>query len=136
MKQERRVGTRDYMILPRELPMIVCLCGSTKFKEAFNTANLQLTLAGYIVLSVGSFMHSDTELKISDEQKAKLDHLHKRKIDLADAVLILNIDGYVGHSTKSEWDYAKNIGKPVALACGLTGKLPEDVALVVAEMFK
>jgi len=122
------------LYISQRYPKIICLCGSTRFKFAFNAANLELTLAGYIVLSVGSFMHSDEELNISDEQKVKLDHLHKRKIDLADAVLVLNVDGYVGQSTKSEIDYSHSTGKPVAYACGETGKLG-DVAQVVAGLF-
>ena len=116
-------------------PKIICLCGSTRFKDAFNSANLALTLAGYIVLSVGSFTHSDAELKLNDDKKHELDILHKRKIDLADAVLVLNVNGYVGSSTKSEIDYAHNTGKPLAYACGILGYLG-DVAQVVARLLK
>jgi hypothetical protein len=42
-----------------------------------------------------------------------LDDLHKRKIDLADEVLILNVDGYIGDSTRSELEYAQATGKIV-----------------------
>ena len=116
-------------------PKIVCLCGSTRFKDAFNAANLALTLAGYIVLSVGSFTQSDAELKLNDDKKKELDVLHKRKIDLCDAVLVLNVNGYVGSSTKSEIDYAHNTGRPLAYACGILGDLG-DVVKVVAELLK
>jgi hypothetical protein len=80
---------------------------------------LDLTLQGYIVLSIGCNMKSDTELfgYLSDEKreeiKTKLDELHLRKIDLADEVFILNVDGYIGDSTRSEIEYAKAHGKPV-----------------------
>jgi hypothetical protein len=93
-------------------PVIVCLCGSTKFKTAFDAANLAETLAGRIVLSVGCFMHHD-QVTITDEQKIGLDDLHKRKIDLADEVLILNVGGYIGSSTNSELEYAKAHGKTI-----------------------
>jgi hypothetical protein len=125
---------RRCLFVSGSFPKIICLCGSTRFKEAFNTANLQLTLAGYIVLTVGSFTQSDAELKLNEDKKAELDVLHKRKIDLADAVLVLNVDGYVGHSTKSEIDYSHNTGKPLAYACAL-GRMPEDVSQVVAKLF-
>ena len=129
-------GTRRCLILMNVFPKIICLCGSTRFKETFNKANLELTLAGYIVLSVGSFTQSDAELKLNDDKKVELDILHKRKIDLADAVLVLNVDGYIGSSTKSEVEYAFSIGKPLAYLYELGRSLPEDVTHAVGSLFK
>src|SRR5581483_8236430 len=69
-------------------PTIVCLCGSTRFSQAFHEANLRETLAGKIVLSIGCDFKSDTDLllagELTAEDKARLDELHLRKIDLAD----------------------------------------------------
>ena len=86
----------------------MCLCGSTRFGDAFAKANLEETLAGRIVLTVGCVTSSDAELGIerSPELKAMLDELHMRKIDMADEVLILNVDGYIGESTWRELCYA------------------------------
>lgn len=91
-------------------PTIVCLCGSTRFVDTFVQAYADETDAGRIVLSVGRFkpVHGWDEKK-----KAELDELHLRKIDLADEVLILNVGGYIGESTRHELDYAKRIGKTV-----------------------
>lgn len=100
-------------------PKIVCLCGSVRFDEAFRIANRTETLAGNIVLSIGCNMKKDADFfgSISYEElmviKEGLDELHKRKIDLADEILVLNIDGYVGDSTKSEIRYAIKHNKPV-----------------------
>ncbi|MDE1971128.1 MAG: hypothetical protein KGI50_06180 [Patescibacteria group bacterium] len=99
-------------------PKIVCLCGSTRFYESFQCANFEETMKGKIVLSVGFYPHASERahgehLGITTEQKVRLDELHKRKIDLADEVLILNVDGYIGKSTRSELDYARSLGKPV-----------------------
>lgn len=98
-------------------PLIVCLCGSTRFIDAFRAANLRETLAGKIVLSIGCDTKSDTDLialgELTEEAKARLDELHKRKIDLADEVLILNVGGYVGKSTLSEIIYADRLSKPL-----------------------
>lgn len=91
------------------LPTIVCLCGSTRFREAFETANFEETLAGNIVLTVG---HADS-IEITAEQKESLDSLHLAKIDLADEVLVLNVDRYVGDSTMSEIAYALWRHKPL-----------------------
>lgn len=93
-------------------PKIVCLCGSTKFKEAFEKANFDETMKGNIVLSVGCFMHKD-KIPITEDQKIKLDELHKRKIDLADEVFVLNVNSYIGESTESEIDYAFTHAKKV-----------------------
>lgn len=104
---------------PRKLlcwPEIICLCGSTRFYEAFRQANLRETLAGKIVLSIGCDTKSDADLFGVEDTvalKVRLDWLHKRKIDLADTILILNVNGYIGASTKSELEYAKRLGKRI-----------------------
>lgn len=106
-------------------PAIVVLCGSTRFADVFRDANLNLTLEGAIVLSIGCDMRTDTETfaGLADDElqrvKTDLDALHKRKIDLADEVLVLNVatpecpEGYIGDSTRSEIEYATKLGKPV-----------------------
>lgn len=100
-------------------PRIVCLCGSTRFYEAFQQANYDLTMKGEIVLSVGFYPHAKTEhghgegVGHDSAEKIALDELHKRKIDLADYVLVLNAGGYMGDSTRSEIEYAHQQGKIV-----------------------
>lgn len=98
-------------------PIVVCLCGSTRFADEFRAANLRETIAGKIVLSIGCDTKSDSDLivlgKLTVEAKAKLDTLHLRKIDLADEVLILNVGGYIGDSTGRELEYAKSKGKVI-----------------------
>lgn len=91
--------------------MIITLCGSTKFKKEFEQANKELTLAGNIVLSVGCFGHAGDE--INDQQKIMLDEIHKRKIDISDAIYVINKDGYIGKSTRNEIAYATLTGKLV-----------------------
>lgn len=94
-----------------ERPVIVCLCGSTRFMQEFHDANMRETLDGKIVLSVG--MSSKGDCKPTDEQKVALDVLHKQKILLADEILVLNVGGYIGASTRSEIDYAHANDKTV-----------------------
>ncbi len=112
-----------------ERPVIVCLCGSTRFPDAFINASKEETLAGKIVLSVGNFGHLHQSImtddgcmgpqetivwklipssgdSISAEQKIMLDQLHKQKINLADEILVLNVGGYIGGSTRSEVKHA------------------------------
>ena len=99
---------------------VVTLCGSTRFKEQFMDAQKELTLKGYIVISVGLFGHSgDSEVWENMDEgtltktKEMLDDMHKRKIDMADEIFVINVDGYIGESTKSEIEYAKRNGKKV-----------------------
>ena len=100
-------------------PTIVCLCGSTRFGEAYREANLRETLDGKIVLTIGCDLRSDADLFAFysqtelDELKRRLDELRLCKIDLADEVLILNVDGYIGNSTRREIAYALALGKRV-----------------------
>jgi hypothetical protein len=103
-------------------PSIVCLCGSTKFQEAFAAANKRETLAGRIVLTVGYFGHQE-ETPPTEEQKALLDRLHKAKIDLADEILVLNVGGYIGESTAGEIDHALIRGKRIRYWEPFTGQV-------------
>lgn len=90
---------------------VITLCGSTRFKEDFERVNRELTLAGNIVISVGCFGHAGDVF--TEEQKIMLDDIHKRKIDMADAIYVINKDGYIGSSTRSEIEYAIKHGKQI-----------------------
>lgn len=90
---------------------VITLCGSTRFKDEFIEAQRQLTLDGHIVISVGLFGHSgDT---ITEEQKKELDELHKSKIEMSDAIYVINKNGYIGESTQSEIEWAEELGKEI-----------------------
>lgn len=99
---------------------VITLCGSTRFKNEFMEVQKRLTLGGYIVISVGLFEHSgDSEVWENmaegtvTKTKKMLDDMHKRKIDMADEILVINVGGYIGDSTRSEIEYAKAHGKRV-----------------------
>ena len=109
--QKRREGQRR--------PTIVCLCGSVRFLEAFDQASLRETLAGRIVLSVGSHHQRDDDAlaHLTDAERAaaldRLAALHRHKIDLADEILVINTGGYTGPSTRAEIAYARARGKTI-----------------------
>ena len=99
---------------------VITLCGSTRFKDKFLEVQKRLTLEENIVISVGLFGHSgdDEVWENMDEgtltkTKEMLDDMHKRKIDMADEIFVINVGGYIGSSTRSEIEYAKAAGKPV-----------------------
>ena len=99
---------------------IITLCGSTRFRDEFMEVQKRLTLAGNIVISVGLFGHSgDAEVWEGLDEgtltatKEMLDDMHKRKIDLADGIFVINTGGYIGESTRSEIAYARKQGKTI-----------------------
>ena len=92
---------------------VITLCGSTKFKEEYTKAQKELTLQGNIVISVGLFGHAGDAEVWSEGTKEMLDDMHKRKIDMADEIFVINVGGYIGSSTRSEIEYATNQGKKV-----------------------
>ena len=96
---------------------VVTLCGSTRFKDDFIRVQKELTLQGCIVISVGLFGHSGDNEVWNDGVKEMLDDIHKRKIDMADEIYVINKDGYIGESTKSEIEYAKQHGKGIRYMC-------------------
>ena len=100
-----RIGSRNYPV--------VTLCGSTRFKEQFMEAQKRLTLEGNIVISVGLFGHSGDDEVWTEGTKEMLDDMHKRKIDMADGIFVINVGGYIGSSTRSEIEYALAHGKEV-----------------------
>lgn len=90
---------------------IITLCGSSKFKNEFLKVQKELSLKGYLVLSLGLFGHSgDDEAWV---KKDLLDRVHKQKIGMSSAIFVIDVDGYVGESTKNEIEYAINRGKTV-----------------------
>ncbi len=102
--------------LPKDFPPIITLCGSTRFIDAYNQWRHNLTHQGYVVLSieiVTTQAHSDDPQHARPDEKAKLDQLHLRKIDLSDSIMVLNVGGYVGESTRREIDYANMLGIPI-----------------------
>lgn len=120
-------GTPHYAQQDRRV--IVCLCGSTRFYEAFQEANYKETMAGRIVLSVGFYPHSSAThgegVGHDSAEKVNLDELHLDKIDLADEVLVLNLGGYVGTSTRREVLHAIRRGK--AIRWLEPERIPEDL---------
>ena len=124
-RHPRRISYTDELVpFYRELSQkkypVITLCGSTRFKKEFMEVQKRLTLEGNIVISVGLFGHAgDAEVWENMDEgtltktKEMLDDMHKRKIDMADEIFVINVGGYIGESTKSEIAYAKAHGKKV-----------------------
>ncbi len=85
-------------------------------------AQKRLSLEGHIVISVGLFGHSGDVEAMDEKTKAMLDDMHKRKIDLADEIFVINVDGYIGSSTRDEIRYALATGKAIQYLEAPTGE--------------
>ena len=97
---------------------VITLCGSTRFKDLFNEWNTKLTLKGNAVFSCGCWFQQEGDIgknlpNIDLDTKKRLDIIHKFKILRSDAIFVLNKDGYIGESTKSEIDYARKHKKEI-----------------------
>ena len=92
--------------------MIITICGSTRFKDEIMAAAKDLTMQNHIVLAPFIFHHADEE-DLTPELKIRLDNLHKEKINMSDAIFVVNKDGYIGESTYGEIDWAQRMKKEV-----------------------
>ena len=113
---------------------VITLCGSTRFKEQFLEAQKRLTLEGNIVISVGLFGHSGDDEVWTEGTKEMLDDMHKRKIDMADAIYVINVGGYIGESTSSEIEYAESIGKEILYLENNRTGISEETVREIAQM--
>ncbi len=95
-------------------PKIVCLCGSLRFADEFKKQEIEHLMRGEIAL-MPCCMFTDIQRAHGEDSDYKrlADERHKQLIDLADEVLVLNVGGYVGNSTRAEIEYAEAHGKPV-----------------------
>lgn len=105
--------------------MKITLCGSTKFKDQYIEWNKRLSLEGHVVYSVAFFGHADDE-PLTEDDKILLDDIHKAKIYHSDAIVVINVNNYVGDSTKSEIKFANRIGRPVYYAYDVVPGYPKS----------
>lgn len=90
---------------------IVTLCGSIKFWNKMQEINEKLALENeYVVIGLTPRV---TNKNFTEKDKELLGKLHKAKIDLSDAIFVVNVDGYIGKSTSREIEYAKQNGKEI-----------------------
>lgn len=108
MAENFQTGRIVECVITKRKPKVITLCGSTRFRSEYEEANRRLTLQGNIVLSVGLFGHADA-IALTPEEKALLDEVHLRKIDLSDEVFVINVGGYIGQSTRREIEYAQSL---------------------------
>jgi hypothetical protein len=100
---------------------VITLCGSTRFTDQMLIKQWELAKQGHVVMTwcVLPFTYlkdSRTHLAEQEGLGDVMDMVHKKKIDLSDEILVINVDDYIGESTKSEILYAINTRKHVKYA--------------------
>ena len=90
---------------------VITLCGSLKFKKEMMKVAEKMALDGYCVLTPVYPVLEDIER--TEEQLIKLKEAHFKRIELSDAILVVDINNYIGNSTSLEIDYAKKLGKKI-----------------------
>lgn len=99
--------------------MRIALCGSTRFKDQFQEWNSKLSLSGHTVYSLGLFGREATDsgkegnLTFTESEKVTLDLVHLDKILNSDAIVVIDVDGYTGFSTKREIQWARMQNKKI-----------------------
>ena len=90
---------------------VVVMCGSLRFWEKVQEMSERLELEnGYVV--IGMVPHV-LDRALTPQEKDLMGELHRAKIDLADAIYVVNVDGYIGESVRSEIEYARAMGKEI-----------------------
>ncbi len=91
---------------------IITVCGSYKFKKEMTEITEKMALKGNCMLTPIELSRSKKE-DYTEKEASMIDKMHKEKIRLADAILVVNVGGYIGSSTKSEIELAKSLNKEI-----------------------
>jgi len=104
-------------------PKVICICGSTRFADVHAITRWELERQGNICLMINYLPKEYVEQEFGNGKtdhfgeasglKEHFDKLHLQKIDLSDEVFVVNVDGYIGESTRNEINYAKSKGLPI-----------------------
>lgn len=91
---------------------IITVCGSLRFMKEIMEITEKMALQGNCMLSIVYPMKTDKE-DYTDEEIDVLNKMHRERIKLADAILVVNVDNYIGSTTKSEIEFAKELNKEI-----------------------
>lgn len=100
---------------------VITICGSLKFYEEMMKIAVQMELAGNVVLTPIIPINENKE-DLTKEEVSILGKMHKKKIELSDAILVVNVNGYIGNSTKEEMEFARSLKKEVIYYTDLVEK--------------
>jgi hypothetical protein len=122
-KPVRNLDEHLSFLKKQRLP-IICICGSSRFAEYHAIARWLFERDGKTICIMINYLpqhYAESEFGVGKNdhfaeasgRKEILDELHKRKIDISDAIFVVDIDGYIGESTRSEMEYAEKLNRPI-----------------------
>lgn len=91
---------------------VITVCGSYKFRDEMIKISEEMTLKGNCVIMPNDLSKSDKSNYTEDEVRI-IGSMHKEKIRLSDAILVVDVGGYIGENTKSEILFAQELGKEI-----------------------
>ncbi len=91
---------------------IITVCGSYKYNKEMKEITEKMALNGNCMLTPIDLTKSNKE-EYTKEEILTLGKMHKEKIRISDAILVVNVNGYIGENTKSEIEYAKSLNKEI-----------------------
>ena len=92
---------------------IITVCGSLKFVKEMMEITEKMELQGNCMLVPIYNPLKSSKDDFTEEESLILDKMHKERIKLSDAILVINVNGYIGNSTKSEIEFAKSLNKEI-----------------------
>ena len=90
---------------------IIAICGSLKFEQEMKYFSEKLALEGNCVLSV-TYPTREKD-KYTEEEIKILGKEHIEKINISDAIFVVNKNGYIGEAVMDEINYAKEQNKEI-----------------------
>ena len=91
---------------------IITVCGSYKFKKEMTEITEKMAFNGNCMITPIDLSKQEKEA-YTKEQLEILGKMHKEKIRISDAILVVNVDNYIGESTRSEIDFANSLNKEI-----------------------
>lgn len=91
----------------------ITICGSMKFINEMMDISMKMELDGNCLLIPIYSPSKSSKDEFTEEEILILDKMHRERIKLSDAILVVNVGGYIGESTKSEIEFAKSLNKEI-----------------------
>lgn len=92
---------------------IITVCGSLRFYKEMMDITEKMELQRNCMLVPIYNPSKASKDDFTEKEALILDEMHKERIKLADAILVVNVDGYIGNSTKKEIEFAKSLNKEI-----------------------
>ncbi len=91
---------------------VITVCGSLKFMKEIMAISERMELQGNCMIAP-IYPTNPNKDAYTEDEAMMLDKMHQEKIRLSDAILVVNINNYIGKSTQGEIEFAKALGKEI-----------------------